>query len=79
MKNTSQIKLEINIDSDKKIVQITGRTIIDGKDVINYEKKISECEENGIYFDDLIEMLMKPVDMDKRFKGVMGIEKTLKK
>lgn len=73
MKNTSQIKLEINIDSDKQTVIITGKTIIDGTDVVNYIKKIDDAKENGVFLDEVIQMLIKPVDMDKRFEGVIGI------
>lgn len=77
MKDTAQIKLEINIDSDKRTVKITGRTTIDGKDILIYDKDIPEANDdvehkkNGVAVDEVLQMLLKPVDIDGRFKGVV--------
>lgn len=80
MENTAQIRLEINLDYDKKIVKIIGRTTIDGKQIINYDKDILEAndtvehEKNGVLVEEVLQMLLKPVDIDNRFKHAIGIK-----
>lgn len=74
MTNTAQITFQINIDANNKLVTIIGKTIIDGKQILNYDKVISNSKENGVFIDDVLEMLAKPVEMDKRFEGTTGIK-----
>lgn len=74
MKNTAQVKLEINIDGNIEIVKITGKTFIDGKEVCNYDKEIGNKSCDRVYLDEVLNMLNNPLKLDERFKVTTGIK-----
>lgn len=71
MKDTAKVTFAINIDATKRTVEVIGNTIIDGQQVKDYHKNIEEREsENdgtGVVIEDVIKLLIAPLELDKRF------------
>lgn len=70
MENTAKFKIEINIDSNTKIVKINGATFIDGKQIIDYGRDVNYT--SGVTLDQILSILTLPIESDERFKGTTG-------